>query len=173
MAEEEGKAVLGFATGMVAAFAMGSLSMEAWKTWFTAECKTCSGTGLATCKKCKGYGFLRIASQGSTKAFASANDDLDNLQVCTFCNKYPGKQGCFQCTACKGAARYQLDRPNYEKLWKWHEPHWNALQRYNFRENIDTETVRTKETKKLLDSGLGGFALSGSANALPFPEDEV
>lgn len=88
-----------------------------------------------------------------------------SLQVCTFCSKSPGV---FQCTTCKGKPKIWLDKLNFEKLWKWHDPHFNALQRYNDRSKLDKESVRTKETKKLLKKGMGGFSMSGSSNALPY-----
>mmetsp|Transcript_28981 Transcript_28981/g.40020 ORF Transcript_28981/g.40020 Transcript_28981/m.40020 type:complete len:172 (-) Transcript_28981:115-630(-) len=168
MAEEEGKNAIGIMTGLVAAVAGFQLTKEVSEKFFTAECRQCDGTGRLTCRKCRGYGFLRRAPEMKVNAFGTGADDLDNLQVCPFCSKNPGV---FTCTACKGQCKKWLDRPNAAKLWKWYEPHYNALQRYNFRAPRGSETVRTKETKKLLQSGQGGFSMSGSSNALPFVEE--
>lgn len=165
MAEEEGKNAIGIMSGLVATVAGFTVTKDAFNLYFSGECTKCEGTGLLTCKKCRGFGFLRSARQSKVNAFSSGSEDIDNLQVCTFCTK---NAGVFQCTACKGKRKQWLDRPNFEKLWRWHDPHWNALKRHNKKSFMETESVRTKETKKLLKQGQGGFSMSGSSNMLPY-----
>jgi hypothetical protein len=43
--------------------------------------------------------------------------------VCTFCSK---TAGVFTCPTCKGKPKFWLNVPNFEKLWKWHDPHYQV-----------------------------------------------
>lgn len=169
MGDDEGKAAIGLMTGIVAGVAGFQLVKDGMDKYFTSECTRCDGTGKLTCRKCRGYGFLRGTQEKKINAFGSGMDDLENLYTCPFCTKSAGTQTCWDC---KGKPKYWLDRPNYAKLWKWHDPHYNALQRYNYESPREGATVKAKEKRKLFDSGLGGFSMSGSANALPLTEEE-
>lgn len=47
------------------------------------------------------------------------------------------------------------------------------LKRHNKTKFLTTESVKTKETKKLLKQGQGGFSMTGSSNALPYDPETM
>jgi hypothetical protein len=57
------------------------VTKDAMSNYFTANCRRCDGTGKLTCRKCRGYGFLRSTPENRVNAFSSGLDDLDSLQV--------------------------------------------------------------------------------------------
>lgn len=57
------------------------VTKDAMSNYFTANCRRCDGSGKLTCRKCRGYGFLRSTPENRVNAFSSGLDDLDSLQV--------------------------------------------------------------------------------------------
>lgn len=81
------------------------------------SCRRCDGTGLLTCNKCRGYGYMKkgpddkcgrgtfaglpaLTDPRSVRAFRQS-EDVSNIYLCPFCNG----GGTAQCTGCRGAAK--------------------------------------------------------------------
>jgi len=158
-----------------------------------ASCRRCDGTGTLVCNKCRGYGYLkkgpddkcvrredRSASRPphppndrspprSVKAFKQAGqEDTSNIYLCPFC-KGSGTRSCDQC---RGVAKLWPETLNIGRIWKWRHVHQNAQERH-VREAKTAVNVGREEAKRKIQTGQGGFKMSGSANLLPLSEEEL
>lgn len=81
MASLDDTASFGWTNRAGAAVWVAQVTKDAMGNYFTANCRGCDGTGKLTCRKCRGYGFLRSVPADRVNAFGSGADDLESLQV--------------------------------------------------------------------------------------------
>ncbi len=185
-----------------AAALLACSSRAGWRRTLTharaadASCRRCDGTGKLTCNKCRGYGYLKKGPDDkcvcaslalifrshratplpslarppcSVKAFKQAGqEDTSNIYLCPFCKG----TGTRDCEACRGAAKLWPNQLNVHRLFKWRHVHQNAAERRE-RELKTGVNVSKEEAKRKIQTGLGGFKMSGSANLLPLTDEEL
>jgi hypothetical protein len=59
-----------------------------------------------------------------------------------------------------------------QRLFKWRHEHQNAFERQRW-EQLTAVNVSKEESKRKIQTGLGGFKMTGSANLLPLSEEEL
>jgi len=96
-------------------------------------------------------------------------DDVSNIYLCPFCKG----TGTANCDECRGHGKLWPVNVNMERLWKWRHVHANAMDRHQRREALAKDDVARQEAKRKIQTGLGGFKMSGNANYMPYTEDEL
>ena len=163
-----------------------------------SSCRRCDGAGKLTCLKCKGYGYLKKGAEDTIKAFKASNmEDVSTIYLCPFCKGQashslrrperpsvgsggdclggePGRctQGTVNCFDCRGKAKLWPQRLNVDRLFKLRHVHDGAAERAQWQA-LTAEKSKEKELKRKVDSGLGGFKISGNANYLPYSDEEL
>jgi hypothetical protein len=106
----------------------------------------------------------------SVKAFKQAGvDDVSNIYLCPFCKG----TGTGNCSECRGKAKTWPVAVNMERLWKWRHEHGNAAERHTRKEALAKDDIGRQEAKRKIQTGLGGFKMSGNANYMPYTEEEL
>ncbi len=59
-----------------------------------------------------------------------------------------------------------------QRLFKWRHEHQGAFERHRWEE-LTAVNVSKEEAKRKIQTGLGGFKMTGSANLLPLSEEEL
>ena len=104
------------------------------------------------------------------KAFKQAGvDDVSNIYLCPFCKG----TGTGNCSDCRGKAKTWPVAVNMERLWKWRHEHGNAAERHLKKEALAKDDVGRQEAKRKIQTGLGGFKMSGNANYMPYSDEEL